>query len=246
MMMRMPNASDGSWSHLAQFIRQHTHDVRNQLNGLDLEAALLGDLVPSGEAAESVARIRAQIRRAGQELRALAAKFAEPLPTPALYATRELFLIWQDQLAALDPAPVVEWRDTLGSEQVNVDAAMLAEVFRELLANAQAFGTGAPLHAAARVEDGHIVFELREPQPASIETAMLGPRALCLHAPRPPRPRPVVGAARRRGEWRRTGPAFRDGDDGTRHVAAAAGLSIAREKTRAQPRRRRRVGRADS
>lgn len=174
MMTPMPNASDGSWSQLAQFIRQHTHDVRNQLNGLDLEAALLGDLVPSGEAAESVARIRAQIRRAGQELRALAAKFADPLPTPALYATRELFLIWQDQLAALDPAPVVEWRDTLGSEQVNVDAAMLAEVFRELLANAQAFGTGAPLHAAARVEDGHIIFELREPQPASIETASWG------------------------------------------------------------------------
>ena len=174
MMMRMPNASNGSWSHLAQFIRQHTHDVRNQLNGLDLEAALLGDLVPSGEAAESVARIRAQIRRAGQELRALAAKFADPLPTPALYAAGELFLICQNQLAALDPAPVVEWRATLGSEQVNVDAALLAEVFRELLANAQAFGTGAPLHAAARVEDGDIVFELREPQPASIETASWG------------------------------------------------------------------------
>ena len=173
-MMRMPTAPDGSWSHLAQFIRQHTHDVRNQLNGLDLEAALLGDLVAGGEAAESVARIRAQIRRAGQELRTLTAKFAEPQPTLALYAARELFLIWQDQLAAIHPTPAVEWRDTLGSEQVNVDAAMLAEVFRELLANAQAFGTGAPLHAAARVEDGHVVFELREPQPAPLETASWG------------------------------------------------------------------------
>ncbi len=170
----MSSAPDWSWSHLAQFIRQHTHDVRNQLNGLDLEAALLGDLVPGGEAAESVARIRTQVRQAGHELRALAAKFADPLPTPALYAARELFLIWQDQLAALAPAPVVQWCEALGAEEVNVDAAMLAEVLRELFANAQAFGTGAPLHAAARVEDGRIVFELREPQPAPLETASWG------------------------------------------------------------------------
>ena len=171
------SAPDGNWSHLAQFIRQHTHDLRNDLNGLDLQAALLGDLVPRGEPAESVARIRAQIRQTGQNLRMLAAKFADPQPTRAHYAASELFLIWQDQLAALHPAPVVEWRDTLGAgqvEQLNVDAAMLAEVFRELLANAQAFGGGAPLHAAARVEDGQIVFELREPKKDPLETASWG------------------------------------------------------------------------
>lgn len=170
----MQSAPDLSWSHLAQFIRQHTHDVRNDLNGLDLEAAWLADLVPSGETAESVARIRAQIRRLAGDLRALAAKFADPQPTRALYAARELLLICQDQSTALDPAPAVQWSDTLGAEQVNVDAAALAKVFRELLANAQAFGTGAPLLAAARREDGQIVFELREPKDAPLETASWG------------------------------------------------------------------------
>ena len=170
----MPSAPDSSWSHLAQFIRQHTHDVRNDLNGLDLEAALLADLVPDGEAGESVARIRAQIRRLAADLRALAAKFADPQPTRAIYDARELFLIWQDQPAALEAAPAVQWRYALGTEQVNVDAAALANVFRELLANAQAFGTGAPLHAAARGEDRQIVFELREPKGAPIETARWG------------------------------------------------------------------------
>ncbi|MEQ1861500.1 MAG: hypothetical protein ABMA13_16385 [Chthoniobacteraceae bacterium] len=170
----MHSAPDSSWSHLAQFIRQHTHDVRNDLNGLDLEAALLADLVPDGEGKESVGRMRAQIRRVAADLHALAAKFADPRPTLALYAAGELFLIWQDQLSALDPAPTVQWSDALGAEQVNVDAAALANVFRELLANAQVFGTGAPLRAAARVEDGQVVFELREPKDAAVETASWG------------------------------------------------------------------------
>lgn len=170
----MHSAPDLSWSHLAQFIRQHTHDVRNDLNGLDLEAALLWELVPSGEAGESVARIRAQIRRVAADLRALAAKFADPQPARDLFAARELFLIWQDQLTALDPAPTVQWSEDLGGEQVNVDATALANVFRELLANAQAFGTGALLLAAARLEAGNVVFELREPKASPIETASWG------------------------------------------------------------------------
>ena len=170
----MTSPPDLSWSQIAEFIRQHTHDVRNDLNGLALEATLLADVVPAGEAADSVARIRAQIRRVAADLRALAAKFTEPKPTRALYAARELFLIWQDQLAALSPAPAVQWSDTLGAEQVNVDASDLADVFRELLANAQHFGTGGPLLATARVEDRQIVFELREPKDAPVETGSWG------------------------------------------------------------------------
>lgn len=173
----MTSPPDSSWLQIAKFIRQHTHDVRNDLNGIDLEVTLLGDLAPAGEAAESVARIRAQIRRVAADLRTLAAKFADAQPTRALYAARELFLIWQDQVAALNPAPAVEWSDTLGAEQVNVDATALADIFRELLANAQAFGNGVLLRGSARVEGGQVIFELREPKDAPVDTANWG------HAP---------------------------------------------------------------
>jgi hypothetical protein len=166
--------SDLSWPDLAKFIRQHTHDVRNDLNGLDLEAALLTELVPPGEAADSAARIRAHVRRLAADLRALAAKFADPQPTRAPYPARELFLIWQDQLAALRPAPVVRWSEPPGTEQVNLDATALAAVFRELLANAQAFGTGAPLLAASWVENRRLIFELREPKDAPVGTSDWG------------------------------------------------------------------------
>jgi hypothetical protein len=173
-MYAMHAAPELSLPLLAKFLRQHTHDVCNDLNGLDLEATLLAELAPGKEAAKSVARIHGQIRRLAAGLRGLSAKFNEPKPVRALYAARELFLIWQDQPAALDPAPIVQWSDALGAEQVNVDAAELAAVFRELLANAQAFGTGAPLLSASRVEDGKVAFELREPKDAPVETAGWG------------------------------------------------------------------------
>jgi hypothetical protein len=170
----MDPAPDSTSPQITQFIRQHTHDLCNELNGLDLEATLLADLVPRGEAEESVARIRAHIRRFAADTHRLAAKFTEAKPTLALYSTRELFLIWQDQLVTLVPAPVVQWTDALGTEQVNADATELADVFRELLANAQHFGTGAPLLATARVEGGQIVFELREPKDTPVEAAGWG------------------------------------------------------------------------
>ena len=170
----MDTAPDLSFSQLAQFLRQHTHDMCNDLNGLELEAVLLSELVPDKEAGEAVTRIRAQIRRLAANLRGLSAKFIAPKPLRALYAARELFLIWQDQLTALEPAPDVQWSDSLGTEQVNVDAGALAEVFRELLANAQSFGTRAPLLAHARIEDGRVAFELREPKDAALDPASWG------------------------------------------------------------------------
>ena len=165
----MHPAPDPSWSPFAKFLRQHTPDVCNDLNGLDLETVLLADFIASGEGGETIRRIRSQIRRLAADLRGLSRKFSEPNPVRAVYPARELFLIWQDQPATLDPAPNVQWRDTLGAEEVTVEASAVADVFRELLANAHAFGTGDPIFATSRMEEGQVVFELREPKHAPVD-----------------------------------------------------------------------------
>ena len=165
---------DVSWPRIAAFVRQHTHDLRNELNGLDLEAALLADIVTEPEAREGVARMRAEIRKVAAELRVLSTKFADARPSPLRLPAQELFLIWQDQVRELAVKPEVEWTSALGGEQVNVDPMAVAAAFREILANAQAFGTGAPLHASARVADDRVVFELREPKPGALDPAQWG------------------------------------------------------------------------
>jgi hypothetical protein len=107
-------------------------------------------------------------------MRDLCVKFTDPEPTVALYAARELFLIYQDQLITLAPAPTVQWKSAIDSEQLTLDAAALASVFKELLENAQAFGSGSPLTGSAHTGEGHVIFELREPKLAEIDIGSWG------------------------------------------------------------------------
>jgi signal transduction histidine kinase len=162
------------WTRLATFIRQHTHDVRNHLNSLDLEASLLSELVTSDEAKATVDRVRRQVRNFANEMRSLSAKFADPASGRAPVPASMLFLIWQDQLATLDPKPEVEWTQEVGEEKVTVDPEAIARAFRELLANAVHFGKGKTLTAEATAANGRVNFTLREPKEEPIDPTAWG------------------------------------------------------------------------
>ncbi len=158
---------------VAKFVRQHTHDIRNHLNGLDLEAALLTEIVTDGEAAESVTRLRAQIRAIAAELKALAAKFSAPEIQPVPVEARELFLIWKDQATALGLNSII-WQSTLGHENVRVDVAAIGVVLQELLINARQFTGTTGLAALAGLHGGRIEFELRETKREPVDPTSWG------------------------------------------------------------------------
>ena len=159
---------------LAALVRQHTHDVRNALNGLELETALLQELVTDGEARASVESVRRQVRALGGQMRSLSALFQEPRPNAAPISARDLFLIWNEQHTGLQNSLEVRWNNELAAEQVNVDADMMAVVFRELLANAAAFSQGGATTASARREGDEVVFELREPKTGALDPSAWG------------------------------------------------------------------------
>lgn len=162
-----------TWAAVAGFVRQHTHDVRNHLNSLDLEAALLSDLVGEDEARESVVRLRRQIREAAASLRALSAKFSDAPPGDVLMAATDIFEIWKEQHASGD-FPEVQWENRLGSETVSVDPDAIAAIFRELLQNAKQFGSTPPLMARAEVLQGDAVYTLEEGKSAEVNPAGWG------------------------------------------------------------------------
>lgn len=165
---------DIPWSRVAAFVRQHTHDVRNGLNSLDLETEFLQELVPAGDASESVHRIRKQLRSVAQQLRTLSALFQEPSLLAAKIHARILFKIWQEKHAALSPMPQVRWVDELGPEQASVDVETMASVFRELLINAAMYSPGASLTITARIEGSDVIFELVEPKNAPVDPGSWG------------------------------------------------------------------------
>jgi signal transduction histidine kinase len=150
------------WSRVAGFVRQHTHDVRNDLNSLDLESALLADIVTDEEAKESIGRMRRQIRQCATKLKALSAKFNEPRPVPSPISARDLFEIWREQSADLDQPLDVTWESKLGDESVSVDAGLVASALHELLENASRFSTGLKIAASAFSKTDAAVFELEE------------------------------------------------------------------------------------
>jgi signal transduction histidine kinase len=166
----MDTPPDISWPRLAGFVRQHTHDMRNHLNGLDLEAALLTELVDDEEAKGSVNRLRQQIRDVSMELRALSSKFAPPPADKYKMDVKDVFLIWQDQASTFKPRAQVEWREPTGPARIYVDLDALARSFRELLANAVAFGTGEKLRAEVDLQNGRVSFKLIEPKVESVDT----------------------------------------------------------------------------
>lgn len=170
----MDSEPDIPWTHFAGFVRQHTHDVRNGLNSLDLEMALLHELVADSEGRACIERVRSQVRALGGQMRALSALAHEPKPVTARMAARELFLIWNEQHAALTTPIEVQWVDELGAEQVSVDAGMMAAVFRELLTNAAAFSEGGTATASACREGDEVTFALREPKSGTLDASKWG------------------------------------------------------------------------
>lgn len=164
------------WSRVAAFVRQHTHDVRNDLNSLDLETELLRDLVTDLEATSSLQSMQKQLRNAAMQLRTLASLFHDVQPMLEPTPVHSLLKIWHEKHAALPKPPEVSWVDELGAEEANVDVdvGMFAKVFQELLLNAAAFSPGAALTAVARRSGKDIIFELREPKKAPVDPGTWG------------------------------------------------------------------------
>lgn len=154
---------------VAAFVRQHTHDLRNGLNSLDLETAYLQEFVSDEEGRACLGRVRRQIRSLADHLRALSTNFQEALPVAAPLAARELFLIWQEKHLALDNPPEVQWIEELGEEKVTVDAEMMALIFRELLVNAAEFSPREKITLAARVRGEEVIFDMTEPKAQPVD-----------------------------------------------------------------------------
>jgi signal transduction histidine kinase len=172
----MHSVHDLPWARIAAFVRQHTHDVRNDLNSLDLEGSLLADLVSDEEAKESITRMRRQIRQAAGKLKALSAKFGDPRPIPGAMLASDLFEIWQEQARGLVEPLDVAWQSKLRAESVSVDAALISLALRELLDNAAAFSAGSRVRASAYGHPERVTYELEEPKSEPVD-----PQGWCIN-----------------------------------------------------------------
>lgn len=163
-----------TWNRVAAFVRKHLHDVRNDLNSIDLEASLLSDMVPEGEARTSVEHIQRQLRASALNLRLLSTCFQRCDPYPASISASALLQIWQEKHEAMRNAPAIEWIDRAGEVKLKVDIQMMATVFLELLKNAATYSKNAAITVTVESGKGQVHFRMAEPKETIVDTSEWG------------------------------------------------------------------------
>lgn len=157
------------FTRIAAFVRQVTHDVRNNLNSLDLQAAYATELITDPEAAAEVKRLRAIIQTSARQLQALSANFQSNTPHLISYQASILIEDLRDRLAKTFPetAGDVTWQVELGDEQVEVDVEMFFGALAELFRNAFQFrGNDGKIAAYVGIDEGQFEVEICETKPA--------------------------------------------------------------------------------
>jgi light-regulated signal transduction histidine kinase (bacteriophytochrome) len=162
-----PSEPKISWPEITKFIGQLNHDLRNHLNGVELQAAFLGEIVEDAEAKAEIKRLREMTGELGAHLQTLSNTLGKIQPQTMPYPAADFVEDLRAKLTLAQPeqSAAIEWNISLGKEMLEIDPQILADAFVELLTNADAHGRG----EGALVFDVHggvgkVEFSLREPK----------------------------------------------------------------------------------
>src|SRR5438132_14140076 len=87
------------WENFVKFVRQLSHDLRNQLNAAELQSALIGELTNDAELKSEIRRLRELVSQLGVTLQSLSASVAAPRPTALPYAAKDFIADMQQERA---------------------------------------------------------------------------------------------------------------------------------------------------
>ena len=123
---------------VSRFVRQVTHDIRNGLNAIDLQAAFLSEIVPNEECRSEIRRLREMVGNVTSILHNLSGDFQEISLAP-LTCSAKIFL--EDAKRRLDSEfepelQKVGWSVDVDDAQINIDLEAGFQAISELLRNA--------------------------------------------------------------------------------------------------------------
>lgn len=135
------------------FLRQLSHDVRNDLNAMDLLISYAEDLGAGEKAASTLEQLHGAIRYGSQRMVRISRAFQRPLPDVIPYPVDLLFEDLKDRLSVERPelSGRLKWVYSGGSCNALLDPVLVLEAMTELLQNAAAFSAqDTPVHVLAR------------------------------------------------------------------------------------------------
>ncbi len=155
-----------------KFVRQYSHDFRNHLGALDLQAAFLSELVTDPESAGEVRILRTMVADAVAALEAVSDRMSVPRPS-FLSLDVKLFLeVLKERVVSRFPEESARliWTVELDAGLVSVDLEIVFRAFAELIGNALFFQAPAgDLPIRVSEEAGRLRCEIFEKLPVMPE-----------------------------------------------------------------------------
>jgi len=155
------------WSDAIRFVRQLSHDLRNDLNAIELQSAYIAELEKNEELQGEIKRLREMVSRLASTLQRLSRDVGEVKPTLISYPATDLMEDLRRKIDHEFPKQNTEitWEIQRDNGMLNVDPQLLQEVFTELFANAFQHDRGeGPLLAKATIDNNQFLFTLHEPK----------------------------------------------------------------------------------
>jgi K+-sensing histidine kinase KdpD len=170
------------WSDTVRFVRQLSHDLRNDLNAIELQSAYISELTQDQELTNEIKRLREVVSGLNSTLQLLSRAVGEITPNVVTYPAGEFLTDMRSQIERNFSKESLEitWDVQVQDAMLNIDPQLFQEVFVELFANAFRHDRSkGALVARARISDGRFLFTLHEPKAAfSSETQNWGRKPL--------------------------------------------------------------------
>jgi signal transduction histidine kinase len=161
------DSSSVPWSDTVRFVRQLSHDLRNDLNAIELQSAYIGELTQDQELTNEIKRLREVVSGMNATLQLLSRAVGEVTPHLITYPAGEFLAHMRKQIERnfSKENHEITWDVQLQDEMLNIDPQLFQEVFVELFTNAFQHDRGkGMLVARCRISDGRFLFTLHEPK----------------------------------------------------------------------------------
>jgi hypothetical protein len=141
---------------MGALVRRHTHDLRNFLNGMELELALLSEVGAETERVAALKRIRREMKHAETLIRSFGAKFIAE--TKSSICVSDVAEQWMSDARNLLPECSITWDIKAGHALLHVESCCLRSVLCDLLELTARKFPHAPLEAGCGSEEDRVVF----------------------------------------------------------------------------------------
>jgi signal transduction histidine kinase len=148
-------------SDIARVVKRHAHDVRNALNGMELELALLDEGTDDLSARAAIKRLRDAGAGIGRLIQALSSKYGleSSCPIPAVQLA-ERWSAGSRQYAVEIP---IAWTISLDRESLYAEPGLIRSLLEDLLDMAIRLNRKKPLHVHCHSKEGRALYEISAP-----------------------------------------------------------------------------------